>query len=193
MLGGSADANLLERNKQLEAQVEQLEARVEQLERDLSIEKLQSAQQNAEALRRRVMTATRALAAVLMLPNVILFYYFAAPGIAGTFDYAIPGWPFFICAVPLGQSVLYSSILPNDEKLARVFALGPSIFGAIIPLAGIFVGCVRVGQWLLSTVFSAFAARQQRRLSALRAHSCWQHARDLAVLRRPAMRRRGAR
>jgi len=138
-----ASVSLLERNKQLEAQLEQLEARVEQLERDLAIEKLQSAQTSAESLKRRLTYALRALSFLIMLPCLVLFYYFARPVISGAGAAEVKGYGIFMTLVPLAQCLIFTSIMPNEERLARVVSMVPAVLGMLIPNAAIFIACFR--------------------------------------------------
>ena len=121
----TSSTSLLERNRFLEAQCEQLLARVEVLERDLAVEKLERAQSNAESLKRRVTYSLRTLSVLTIFPCMILFYR----NLAGTMSSrpTIPGFPFLIVAMPLGQCLVFLSIMPNEEKLARIVSLVPKL------------------------------------------------------------------
>ena len=116
----------------------------EELE-DMATQKLHAAQRSAQSIKRRVACSLRALAGLLAFGSAWPFFYFAAPGISGTGPYAISGFAFLLIPVPTALCMILLSILPNDEKMSRIFSIHPVIAGFIVPNTFFVLSAVRNG------------------------------------------------
>ena len=136
--------DLVAQNKELEERVQQLQARCDQLERDLAVEKLEGAQRSAEELKKQVTRTIRFLSAGIAFPLSLVFYYYAWPALNGRpHEQIVHGYALFLISTPLGQCGMLLSILPNDEKLARLMSTVPSVIGVAFPAAALVVATVR--------------------------------------------------
>ena len=136
--------DLVAQNKELEERVQQLQARCDQLERDLAVEKLEGAQRSAEELKKQVTRTIRFLSAGIAFPLSLVFYYYAWPALNGRpHEQIVHGYALFLISTPLGQCGMLLSILPNDEKLARLMSTVPSVVGFAFPAAALVVATVR--------------------------------------------------